>query len=70
QWADPASKEHPRNSGEMAELVGLWHYLQPRMFFYVLRHPHFLREVPERISGLTAIVRTRRKQHHLIDQDL
>ena len=69
QWADPASKEHPRNSGEMAELVGLWRYLQPRMFFYVLRHPHFLRKVPEGIASLLAAVRARRKQHHLVDQE-
>ena len=69
QWADPASKEHPHNSGEMAQLTGLWRYLQPRMFFYVLRHPHFLRKIPEGLVSLLATMRTRRKQHHLIDQE-
>jgi hypothetical protein len=69
QWADPSSKEHPRNSGEMTELMGLWRYLQPRMFFYVLRHPHFLRKVPAGIARLLATVRKRRKQHHLMEQE-
>ncbi len=69
QWADPVSKEHPRNSGEMAELVGLWRYLQPRMFFYVLRHPHFLRKIPQGIARLFAAMKARRKQQHLIEQE-
>ncbi len=48
RWADPESKEHPRRSGEMAELPGLWQRLRPRLFLYVLRHPYFLRRLPAR----------------------
>lgn len=46
RWADPESKEHPRRSGEVQELTGIWQYLQPRFFFHVLKHPYFLRSAP------------------------
>ncbi len=46
RWADPESEEHPGHRGEFAELVLLWRRLQPRLFFYVLRHPFFLLKVP------------------------
>src|SRR2546423_1768284 len=42
RWADPSSSEHPRRTGEVKELPGIWKILQPRLFLYVLRHPHFL----------------------------
>jgi len=43
RWADPASPEHPQRTGETQELPGLWRILQPRLFLYLLQHPHFLR---------------------------
>jgi transglutaminase-like putative cysteine protease len=61
RWADPESKEHPRRSGEFAELAVLWRRLQPRLFFYVLRHPFFLNKVPLWIAGL---MRKMRKKRH------
>jgi Transglutaminase-like superfamily/Domain of unknown function (DUF4129) len=69
QWADPGSKEHPRNSGEMAELTHLWRYLQPRMFFYVLRHPHFLCWLPEKIIHQASSLWKRRRRRRSIEQD-
>ncbi|MBV9229090.1 MAG: hypothetical protein JOZ18_07235 [Chloroflexi bacterium] len=50
QWADPESKEHPRRSGEINELPGLWKRIQPHLILYVLRHPHFLRWLPTRVG--------------------
>ena len=38
--------EHPGKTGETAEIAGLWKSLQPRLFRYTLRHPHFLRALP------------------------
>lgn len=61
RWADPESEEHPRRSGEFSELTVLWQRLQPRLFFYVLRHPFFLNKVPLWIGGLARKVR--KKQH-------
>ncbi len=60
RWADPESEEHPRRSGEFAELTALWQRLQPRLFFYVLRHPFFLNKVPLWIGGLVAKMRKKR----------
>ncbi len=51
RWADPASAEHPRRTGEIAELPALWKNLQPRLFLQVLRHPYFLRWLPEHLLG-------------------
>lgn len=48
RWADPEGKDHPRRSGEIDELPGMWKQLQPHLFFYVLRHPHFLFRLPSR----------------------
>jgi hypothetical protein len=50
-WADPKSEEHPRRNGELAELPGMWSRLQPRLFLYVLRHPHILRSLPLRMGN-------------------
>ena len=61
RWADPKSKEHPERTGEIHELPGLWKRLQPRLFFYVVRHPHFLRWLPQR--AWTFLVALRRRQH-------
>jgi len=57
RWADPASTEHPNHSGEKGELPGLWKGLQPHLFMYVLRHPYFLRKLPQ---SVTAFFRNRR----------
>src|SRR6266849_1216233 len=50
RWADPTSTEHPRRTGEMAELPNMWKSLQPRLFLHVLRHPYFLRWLPQQVS--------------------
>lgn len=63
RWADPASADHPRRTGEVGELTGLWGTLQPRLFLYVLRHPHFLRKVPEGVGKFISQRRARRKRH-------
>lgn len=67
RWADPASKEHPRRSGEIAELPALWKQLQPPLFLYVLRHPHFLRRFPARIATAFSAFRRRRRAKRVPD---
>ncbi|MDQ2886870.1 MAG: DUF3488 and transglutaminase-like domain-containing protein [Chloroflexota bacterium] len=67
RWADPASKEHPRHNGEIAELPGLWKQLQPQLFLYVLRHPHFLRRLPTGIATTFSTFRRRRRAKHVPD---
>lgn len=69
RWADPASKEHPRRSGEIAELPGLWKQLQPPLFLYVLRHPHFLRRFPARIAAAFSAFRRRRRAKRVLDRE-
>lgn len=59
-WADPASSDHPSRSGEVQELPGLWQYLQPHLFLYVLRHPSFLRTATSRVGSAFASLRTKR----------
>ncbi|GAC1503573.1 MAG: hypothetical protein NVS2B12_14880 [Ktedonobacteraceae bacterium] len=70
RWADPESEEHPRRSGEFAELLVLWKRLQPRLFFYVLRHPSFLHSVPEWIAAQIARVRTKRHPRSFLQEKL
>ncbi len=67
RWADPASKEHPHRSGEIAELPGMWKRLQPHLFLYVLHHPHFLRRFPARVGSILAAIRKRRRAKHVPD---
>jgi transglutaminase-like putative cysteine protease len=71
-WADPRSDEHPRRTGEINEMPGLWKDLQPRIFAYVLKHPHFLRWLPERVFGLVGLLLKKRKsrKQKLEDGDL
>jgi Transglutaminase-like superfamily/TgpA N-terminal domain/Domain of unknown function (DUF4129) len=69
RWADPASKEHPRRSGEISELPGLWKQLQPPLFLYVLRHPHFLRRFPDRIATAFSALRRRRRAKRILDRE-
>ncbi len=52
RWADPNSAEHPRRTGEITQLPEIWKYLQPRLFVHVLRHPYFLRWLPQHVSVL------------------
>ncbi len=52
RWADPNSAEHPRRTGEIAQLPEIWKHLQPRLFVHVLRHPYFLRWLPPHVSVL------------------
>lgn len=63
-WADPASEEHPRRSGEIKELPSLWKRLQPRLFLHMLRHPHFLRWLPSQIMRLLTRVWQARTRRH------
>ncbi len=71
-WADPESPNHPSRSGEILELRGLWRRLQPRLFLYMLRHPHVLWVLPSRIWGSLARVRAKRrvKRDFYRDRDL
>lgn len=48
RWADPASAEHPLHSGEIDEIPRIWKVLQPHLFIYLARHPHFLRWLPNK----------------------
>ena len=50
RWADPNSAEHPRRTGEITELPYIWKKLQPKLFLHVLRHPYFLRWLPQHVS--------------------
>jgi len=70
RWADPASAEHPRRTGEIAELPGMWKRLQPRLFLHVLRHPHFLRWLPERLSDFIRKRWLRRHARELPTKDV
>lgn len=63
RWADPASPEHPNRSGEKGELPGLWKGLQPHLFMYVLRHPYFLRKLPQGIATFLRSRRSHRRTH-------
>ncbi len=68
QWADPQSEDHPQRSGEIHELPRIWSRLQPRLFFYLVRHPHFLRKLPERAGlVLRKVWRWRRARKHVLD---
>ena len=67
RWADPSSEEHPRRTGEVKELSGIWKALQPRLFLYVMRHPHFLRRLPDRVGNFIGQRRSRRRKHRLGD---
>jgi transglutaminase-like putative cysteine protease len=69
RWADPESEEHPRRKGELAELPGMWSRLQPRLFFYVLRHPHFLRSIPLRVGNFFSAWRARHRRERFSDEE-
>jgi Transglutaminase-like superfamily/TgpA N-terminal domain len=67
-WADPQSMEHPLRSGEENELPSLWKRLQPRLLLYVLKHPYFLRRLPDRITRLVRKQWRRSRARRLLDQ--
>jgi Transglutaminase-like superfamily/Domain of unknown function (DUF4129) len=67
RWADPASVDHPRRSGEVEQLPGLWKRLQLHLFLYVLRHPHFLRWLPQTLWGVVTSFRKRRRAKRVPD---
>jgi hypothetical protein len=70
RWADPKSLEHPRSTGEMAELPVMWKRLQPRLFLHVLRHPYFLRWLPQHASVLLRKAWPWRKKHERPGKDI
>lgn len=71
RWADPGSPENPRSSGEINEIPRIWKALQPRLFLYLARHPHFLRWLPDKIGGFASRRRaSRRKRRHDDDSGL
>ncbi|HVB73580.1 MAG TPA: transglutaminaseTgpA domain-containing protein [Ktedonobacteraceae bacterium] len=67
RWADPASPEHPRQSGEVHEIARIWKILQPRLFIYLARHPHFLRWLPARVGAYIHQRRSNRRKRRLDD---
>ncbi len=73
-WADPASEEHPRHSGETAELPVLWKRLQPVFFLYLVRHPYFLRWLPMRLGSFfgkrLARLRHRQRSEVKVEEDI
>jgi transglutaminase superfamily protein/transglutaminase TgpA-like protein/uncharacterized protein DUF4129 len=70
RWADPTSAEHPRRTGEIAEIPDMWKRLQPRLFLHVLRHPHFLRWLPQQLSTFVRKVWPRRNARELPQKDV
>jgi Transglutaminase-like superfamily/Domain of unknown function (DUF4129) len=70
RWADPTSAEHPRRNGEISELPGMWKRLQPRLFLHVLRHPHFLRWFPQRLSIVVRKAWPWRRNRELPEKDV
>ncbi len=68
KWADPMSVEHPLRSGEINELPALWRGIQPRLILFVLRHPSFLRWIPQRIGASIALVLRRRRARKAFEE--
>jgi len=69
RWADPNSTEHPLRTGEIAELPGIWKSLQPRLFLHVLRHPYFLRWLPQQVSFFVSKVWPKRNNRELPEEE-
>ncbi|GAC1566663.1 MAG: hypothetical protein NVS3B14_10280 [Ktedonobacteraceae bacterium] len=67
RWADPSSPEHPLHSGEILEIPRIWKMLQPRLFLYLARHPHFLRWLPGKIGMFIDQSRAKRRKRRLDD---
>jgi hypothetical protein len=69
-WANPDSPEPPRNSGEINELPRLWQHLQPRLFLYMLRHPHVLFILPNRAWKSLSQSWAKRRARRALQEDL
>lgn len=69
-WADPGSEDHPRRTGEVNELPSLWKNIQPHLFWYVIRHPRFLRYIPAHVMSLLRQSRARRRAKRAFDEDM
>ena len=69
-WANPDSADHPRNSGEINELSRLWQRLQPRFFFYMLKHPYVLAVLPRRAWKSVRQLWVKRRARRALEQDL
>ncbi len=69
RWASPDSPEHPRSSGEVNEIPRIWKTLQPRLFLYLARHPHFLRWLPNKIGGFVSRRWSSTRRHRRNDDD-
>jgi len=70
RWADPTSTEHPHRTGEIAEIPVMWKRLQPRLFLYVLHHPHFLRWLPQQLLAFIRKIWPRRSARELPEKDV
>ena len=70
KWADPESAEHPLRSGEIQELPTLWRRIQPHLFLYVLRHPSFLRWLPQRVGTFVVTLWRRRRARKVFEEDI
>lgn len=70
RWADPSGAEHPRRTGEITELPGMWKRLQPQLFLHVLRHPHFLRWLPDQLIRFIRERWSRRHTRELAEVDV
>lgn len=70
KWADPDSSEHPLRSGEIHEIPSLWRRIQPHLFLYVLRHPSFLRWVPQRVGTFVVTLWRRRRARKAFEEEL
>ncbi len=70
RWADPQSPEHPERTGEVQELHSIWKQLQPHLFFYLLRHPYFLRWFPTKVGQLLTTLRTREKKRMAVEEEI
>ena len=70
RWANPESTEHPYRSGEIGELPDMWKRLQPRLFMRVLRHPYFLRWLPQHVSVLVLKAWPWRNKHEHPGKDV
>ncbi|GAC1422427.1 MAG: hypothetical protein NVSMB54_01740 [Ktedonobacteraceae bacterium] len=70
KWADPESSEHPLRSGEIHELPSLWRRIQPHLFLHVLRHPSFLRWIPQRIGAYIITLRRRRWARKAFEEEV
>jgi hypothetical protein len=70
RWANPNSAEHPRRNGEIGEIPDIWKRLQPRLFLHVLRHPYFLRWLPQKLYAYFGKIWPKRSARELPQKDV